>query len=84
MYEYYFTFLSVTAAQRGMTDLLQRGIYAELVRTPRRVAENGCGYALKVKAGDGYGASSVLKLSGVNPVKVLRMFSDGRIEVARL
>ena len=83
MYEYYFTFLSVTMAQRGLEALLNRGIYAELIRTPRRMASAGCGYALKVRSGDGFVAAAVLKYSS-KPVKTIRIFPDGNSEVVNL
>lgn len=84
MYEYYFTFHSVTLAQRGLEELLRRGIYTELIRSPKRLASAGCGYALKVQAGDGYAAAAALKLAAVPAVRTLRVYAGGRSEVARL
>lgn len=83
MYEYYFTFLSVTMAQRGLEALLNHGIYAELVRTPRRVTSSGCGYSLKVQSRDGYGAAAVLK-NMAQPAKIIRIYFDGKSEVVTL
>ena len=35
MYDYYFTFRSMTQAQRAVSALRQAGIFAALIRTPR-------------------------------------------------
>lgn len=45
---YYFTFRSVTAAQRGQERLRAAGIPSQLSRTPAALAVNGCGYCLHV------------------------------------
>ena len=81
MYEYYFTFPSVTFAQRALSELLQKGISAELIRSPRRISSYGCGYALKVSAADGYIASAVMRTAGIRPAKSIRVYFDGRSEV---
>ena len=43
---YYITFRSVTFAQRGEKVLKKEGIRCTLLRTPRWMEEQGCGYAL--------------------------------------
>lgn len=50
MNDIYFTFRSVTGAMRGREILRENGIAAGLLRTPRGLRENGCGYALRVAA----------------------------------
>lgn len=45
---YLFTFRSITPAQRGEAVLRRRGVDAALRRTPRSIADKGCGYALRV------------------------------------
>ena len=47
---YYFTFRSVTAAQRGQERLRTAGIPSQLSRTPASLAVNGCGYCLRLTA----------------------------------
>ena len=47
---YFFTYRSVTAAQRAQRALAAAGIPAELTRTPGPLAKNGCGYCLRVSA----------------------------------
>lgn len=44
------TFRSVTPAQRGENLLQKMGIRCNLQRTPRVLAEQGCGYSLRVAA----------------------------------
>lgn len=84
MYEYYFTFHSVTQAQRGLEELLRRGIYTELIRSPKKFSSAGCGYALKVLSSDGYTAAAALKIAGITPVRSLRVFDNGYSEVTGL
>ena len=81
MYEYYFTFPSVTFAQRVLSELLQKGIPAELIRSPKRISSYSCGYAIKVSAADGYTASAIIRSSGITPGKTIRGYCDGRSEV---
>lgn len=65
MNAYYFTFRSVTPAQRAQRDLEQAGIPAQLTRTPGPLAENGCGYALRVPVSRGAEAARALRGAGV-------------------
>ena len=48
MHECYFTFHSITGAQRGETALLRQGLRSRLLRAPKFLAVRGCGYALAV------------------------------------
>lgn len=45
----YVTFRSITYAQRGQTVLQKRGIYGEVVRTPRPMNPRGCGYSVRLR-----------------------------------
>ena len=53
MYEIVFTVRSLTDAQRGQAACRRQGITAAVVRTPARLSEGGCGYALRVRSEDG-------------------------------
>ena len=44
------TFRSVTPAQRGEAILHREGIQATVQRTPRSLAEQGCGYSIRLSA----------------------------------
>ena len=48
MREYYVNYRSITKAQSAQRLLQQRGISAELLRTPKALQENGCGYTLRM------------------------------------
>ena len=43
MYQYYFTFRSMTQAQRAVGLLRQAGVFPTLLRTPRAISSQGCG-----------------------------------------
>ena len=84
VFEYLFTFHSITLAQRGFEELRQKGIFAELIRSPKQMSSAGCAYALRVNAGDGYVASAAMKAASILPVKTLRVYRNGDSEVVRL
>ena len=58
---YYITFRSVTFAQRGEKALTSSGIRCTLLRTPRWMEEQGCGYALKLWGTDIAAAVKLLR-----------------------
>lgn len=77
---YYITFRSVTYAQRG-EKLLQRSKYrSTLMRTPRWMEEQGCGYALKVWAKDIYPAVELLRENNVQLRRIYIQRADGQYE----
>ena len=58
MFEYLFTFQSLTAAQSARSVLNTEGIRAPVGRSARKLSANGCGYVLRVSARDGIRAST--------------------------
>lgn len=56
---YFITFRSVTLAQRGEGALRKAGIGCQLLRTPRWMEEQGCGYCLRLRRDE---MESVLEL----------------------
>ena len=62
---FYFTFRSVTAAQRAQQLLQSAGISAGLLRTPAQLAVNGCGYCLRVGTRRAGAAMGLLQGSGL-------------------
>ncbi len=48
MQEYYVNYYSLTKAQSAKLTLQKRGVDAALLRTPKALQENGCGYTLKM------------------------------------
>ena len=60
------TFRSVTPAQRGELALRRAGIYCAIGRTPRVLAEQGCGYSLRVNRPDLPEALELLRVKGIS------------------
>ena len=57
---YYITFRSVTYAQRGERALQRGGIRCTLLRTPRWMEEQGCGYCLRLRTREIAAAAALL------------------------
>ena len=49
MKQYMITFRSVTYAQRGERSLTRRGIGCTVMRTPKWMEDQGCGYGLRLR-----------------------------------
>ena len=75
------TFRSVTPAQRGESILQKEGIGARLQRTPRVLAEQGCGYSLRVRCGQIPAAVEILRQKGIAYRKVYRLREGNPEEV---
>jgi type III secretory pathway lipoprotein EscJ len=67
------TFRSVTPAQRGELVLRRDGIAASVQRTPRSLAEQGCGYSLRVSCTQLTKAIRLLQQKGIVYRKVYRL-----------
>ncbi len=80
MYDYYFTFRSITGAQRGERALQQEGVGYALLRSPKKLSRKGCGYALKMREKNVYAALIALEHWGVEYGKLYRMGMDGEVE----
>lgn len=80
MYEYYFTFRSVTRAQMAAQQLSLIGLRSALVRIPNAVAAQGCGYAVRVRQTDLYAAVDALQSAGVVYERVFGLGYDGLAE----
>ena len=70
------TFRSVTPAQRGESLLRKEGISCTLQRTPRVLADQGCGYSIRLKWGQLQKAVEILRQKGVAYGKAYTM-EDG-------
>lgn len=77
---YYITFRSVTFAQRGEKLLANRNLRVNLMRTPRWMEEQGCGYALKLWTNDISSAVQMLRESRIQLRRVYAQLEDGRME----
>lgn len=80
MYFYYITFRSVTFAQRAEKLLKQQGSRVSMMRTPRWMEEQGCGYALKLWTSDIRMAVQLLRENKVQLRKVYVQREDGELE----
>lgn len=77
---YYITFRSVTFAQRAEKLLNQKGFRVSLMRTPRWMEEQGCGYALKLMTVDIVSAVSLLRENKIQLRRVYVQLEDGQME----
>lgn len=74
------TFRSVTPAQRGEGLLRREGITCELQRTPRVLAEQGCGYSLRLRCDRLPRAAELMRRQGIAFRKAYRITENGRPE----
>ena len=84
MYFYFITFRSVTFAQRAEKLLNQQGYRVTLMRTPRWMEEQGCGYALKLWTNDIAAAVRLLREGKIQLRRVYVQLEDGQMEEVNL
>ena len=77
---YYITFRSVTFAQRGEKALTAGGIRCSLLRTPRWMEEQGCGYCLRLWTDNPAAAMELLSRNKIPMRKVYVQRSDAQLE----
>ena len=77
---YYITFRSVTYAQRGEKTLTSGGIRCTLLRTPRWMEEQGCGYALKLWSTDIAAAVKLLRDNRIQLRRAYVQLEDSQME----
>ena len=77
---YYITFRSVTYAQRGEKVLNGANIRCTLMRTPKWMEEQGCGYCLRLWTSDATAAVERLRESRIPLRKIYAQRSDGQLE----
>lgn len=80
MKSYYITFRSVTFAQRAEKLLAQMGIRCNVMRTPRWMEEQGCGYALKIWTKDVVAAAQALQENRLPQRRIYLQHTDGHLE----
>ena len=81
---YFITFRSVTYAQRAEKLLNQRGYRVSLMRSPRWMEEQGCGYALKTGNLDIHRMVYLLRENKIQLRKVYVQQEDGQMEEWKL
>ena len=77
MYDYFFTFRSVTAAMKGSRALERAGVSGVTVRTPKKLRQKGCGYSLRVREELLPDARQALQSAGARYQKLYRRADDG-------
>lgn len=77
---YYITFRSVTYAQRGEKLLQGGGIRCTLLRTPKWMEQQGCGYCLRLWTRDASQAVALLRENRVPMRKLYIQQEDGHLE----
>ena len=83
MYDYFFTFRSVTAAQGGAKRLEKAGIPAMMVRTPRNLQKQGCGDSLRARAAQYRAGQQLLVFSDTATTEIYTRLPDGNWEEVR-
>ncbi|HIW93262.1 MAG TPA: DUF3343 domain-containing protein [Candidatus Flavonifractor merdipullorum] len=68
---------SLTYAQRTAAVLERAGITAHLLRSPKRVVGEGCGYSVKVSERNLAAALLALRRAGLSPKQVFLTAGDG-------
>ncbi len=74
------TFRSITPAQRGESILRKTGIDCAVLRTPKWMEDQGCGYSLRVKCQDIQKGVLTLKSSNIPFRKVYWQRDNGTVE----
>ena len=80
MHFYYITFRSVTYAQRGEKILQEEGIRCTLLRTPRWMEEQGCGYCMRLWTKETKQALHLLRKNQIPYKKIYIQGRDGQLE----
>ena len=77
---YYITFRSVTFAQQAERTLKKKGIRCTLLRTPKWMEQQGCGYSLRLWTANVMPALELLRQEQVPMRKVYIQGRDGQLE----
>lgn len=77
MYDYYFTFRSVTAALAAGRALERAGVPGMTVRTPKDLRQKGCGYSIRVREELLPEAKHALQTAGAGYQKLYRRAGSG-------
>lgn len=76
----YITFRSVTFAQRAERLLKNTGRECSLLRTPRVLAQRGCGYCLRLRLQDAAQTAELLHNAGLSYGKIYALLDGGSFE----
>ena len=77
---YYITFRSVTYAQQGERQLQKAGLRSFLLRTPKWMEQQGCGYSLRIQTAEAAACARILRDAKVEFRKVYLLRENGKGE----
>ena len=77
---YYITFRSVTYAQRGEKLMRREVLHCSLLRTPKWMEAQGCGYSLQLWTREAERAVALLRENGIPFRKVYVQQTGGELE----
>ncbi|MCI8526014.1 MAG: DUF3343 domain-containing protein [Oscillospiraceae bacterium] len=80
MFDYYITFRSITRAQRGSRLLDSIGLHHQLLRTPKVLSAQGCGYALRLRQELGAQAVEALRQNEIGFQRVYQLDGGGQYQ----
>ena len=81
---YYITFRSVTTAQRGEQILHNAGARPVLLRTPKWMESQGCGYSLRIRTDALLPVVALLREKAVPFRKVYLQNPEGALEAVNI
>ena len=84
MFQYVFSFDSLTAAQAARGVLDARYVPCRVVRAPKAAAKRGCGYAVRVEGRDGARSAGIFREENQRFSGIFRKFPDGKVEETEL
>ena len=77
---YFFTFRSITLAQRAEAALQKSGVKCKMRRTPRWMEEQGCGYGVEFAAAELKQGMEILRKAGIRHRRSYLLQPDGGVE----
>ena len=80
----YITFRSITPAQKAERMLRAAGIGSVILRTPKWMEEQGCGYCVRIAHKDLPVSVNVLRESNTNYKKIYLRLDNGVMEAMEL
>ena len=80
MYDCYLTFRSITHAQKGSNLLTAAGFRHRMLRTPKMLSSQGCGYALQLARKDVEAAVQCLRSHHAVLQRIYWQHEDGSVE----
>ncbi len=84
MVYYLLTCRSLTYAQKTVRALERAGITAIVVKVPREISAEGCGYSVRISEKWLSQALMTLKSAGLYPIRIFVKYDDGKLNEVRI